>query len=270
MKRLFIGLSALLTGLTAGATETASVDCVNVFGILRVVSPATRTLVAIPWCECDGQNNQPICVSNIVKTANLTAGDTIHVMNDSGEAFHTWQLTRNGDVLTWVSVNQVSTNGVVTQTESSSDVTVRRGNALMLMRHGDLSQPFYLYGQVGTNSTITTTDILAGAADAPKYSLISSARDEDWGVNSDVEWSDVGANDQLSVYKNNGQNIFLSYKDGKWGVNEDVYTVHPVLGKIKTGTQFVQYNDKIRAGTGCWYISYGGAPTLTWTNIPTK
>ena len=272
MKKLLFTLAAFAPALGAMATSEASVDSINVFGMLAVKSPAVRTLVAIPWCECSGTDNQSIAISNVIKTANLEVGNTIHVLNEANTAFETWRLAENADgVKYWQSVKQVSSNGVATETDSAANVTAQRGRALMLMRNQpgqDLTKPFYLYGQVGTQSTITTTDILQGSADSPKYSLISSAKDEGWNVNDDITWENVGANDQICRYNADGSQAFLSWSGSEWRYQQS--TTRVIGGKAITKNTMVKDTVKIDAGIGIWYISYGGKPAVTWKNIPTK
>ena len=272
MKKLLFTLAAFAPALGAMATSEASVDSINVFGMLAVKSPAVRTLVAIPWCECSGTDNQSIAISNVIKTANLEVGNTIHVLNEANTAFETWRLAENADgVKYWQSVKQVSSNGVATETDSAANVTAQRGRALMLMRNQpgqDLTKPFYLYGQVGTQSTITTTDILQGSADSPKYSLISSAKDEDWDVNDDVTWSNVGGNDQLCIYGVNGLETFLVYKNSQWCAQ--VAKEITKWGRTTVTWEWVKCPYKITAGTGIWYVSHGGKPSVQWNDIPVK
>lgn len=242
----------------------ASVESSNVFGVLRVDSTLTRTLLAVPWCDVSAVENSAITVSSIVKTTNLTPGDTLHALNDDRTVFNSWELTEGaGGNLVWQSVNQVSTNGVVTTTASASDVHSARGNGLIIIRQHP-NQPFYIYGQVGNTASVTTT-ILGGSTEEPAHNLIAPPCDHDVHL-TDAEWTgSIGENDEIYIPKPNGLYTILRYKNGVWKYSKR--TAHPVVpGAVVTS--WVEFTDSIPAGTGFWYISYGGSPTITWNNVP--
>ena len=265
MKRVLFSVAILAASVCAADEITTS----NVLGILPVTSSAKRTIVSVPWCALSATDDAAIQVSNLVKTANLSVGDTLHYVNPSGK-YNTWRLTEgSGGVKYWASVTEV-TEQQLGDTPASDVTTVARGNAIMLIRNGKLSDPFYLYGQVGTAATVSSA-IVAGTDSVPAYSLIASPKPAAWDVNDGATWSNVGANDRIFVYGNDGITIELVWNTdtSKWCYIEDVFTE---LGgqRIRTGTKMTKYEDDIPAGQGAWYVSYGGSPTLTWNEIPHK
>ena len=263
MKRVVLSV-AVFAASVCFADEISS--C-NVLGILPVTSSARRTIVAVPWCAMSAADDAAIQVSNLVKTANLAAGDLLHYVNSDGK-YNTWRLAEGtGGVKYWASVNEAGEQQL--GASPASDVTtVSRGNAIVLIRNGaDLTKPFYLYGQVGTAATVSST-IASGSASAPAYTLIAPPKPGAWNVNS-ATWADVGENDRIFVYGNGGITIELVWNGGKWCYLKDVFK--EVGGqKIRTGVEKVAYEDDISAGQGAWYVSYGGSPTLTWSEVPHK
>ena len=81
MKRVLFSVAILAASVCAADEITSS----NVLGILPVTSSAKRTIVSVPWCAMSATDNAAIQVSNVVKTANLTVGDTLHYVNSSGK-----------------------------------------------------------------------------------------------------------------------------------------------------------------------------------------
>ena len=82
-KYAFLVASAVVCASMSAVADT-TVQGGNVFGILAVESKSADTIVAVPWCECSTGENQPIAISNIVKTANLTAGDKLYALDSKG------------------------------------------------------------------------------------------------------------------------------------------------------------------------------------------
>lgn len=265
MKRVLLSVAILAASVCAADEISTS----NVLGILPVTSSAKRTIVSVPWCAMSATDDAAIQVSNLVKTANLSENDLLHFVNANG-TYNTWKLTvGDGGVKYWASVNE-ATELQLGETPASDVTTVARGNAIVLIRNGKLSDPFYLYGQVGTNATVSSA-IAVGTDSAPAYSLIASPKPAAWDVNDGATWSKVGANDRIFVYGNGGITIELVWnaETSEWCYIEDVFTE---LGgqRIRTGTKMTKYEDDIPAGQGAWYVSYGGSPTLTWNEVPHK
>lgn len=266
MNRVLFSVAILAASVCAADEISSS----NVLGILPVTSGAKRTIVSVPWCAMSATDDAAIQVSNLVKTANLSVGDTLHYVNPSGK-YNTWRLTEgSGGVKYWASVTEV-TEQQLGDTPASDVTTVARGNAIMLIRQNPGNPgTFYLYGQVGTAATVSSA-IVAGTDSVPAYSLIASPKPAAWDVNDGATWSDVGANDRIFVYGNGGIAIELVWntENSKWCYLKDVFT--EVGGQqIRTGTEKTVYEDDIPAGQGAWYVSYGGSPTLTWNEVPHK
>lgn len=264
MKRVLFTVAILAASVCAADEITSS----NVLGILPVTSSAKRTIVAVPWCAMSATDDAAIQVSNVVKTANLTAGDMLHYVNSNG-SYLSWRLANGaGDVKYWESVN-IATEGDVSVSPSAHNQPVSRGNCIVLIRQnpGTKAEPntFYLYGQVGTSASVETA-VVAGTPGSPAYTLIAAPTAAAWHVNS-IDWSNVGENDSICIMLENGFQKFLTCKDGAWGEMVPVYDEEK---HKKTGETWSAYTTAIPAGQGAWYISQGGSPTITWSGVPVK
>ena len=263
-KTALLTVSALLAAAPVFASD---VEGSNVFGLLTVLSKATDTIVAVPWCECSTADDQPIAISNIVKTANLTAGDKLAALSTNGVYLNTWTLTSGGaGVLYWKTDKMVVESGAVTDTQVPADRTfVSRGTAILLHRQNPTvdgnAKPFYLYGQVGTSPSVTSTIENAGASAAtPVYTLIAPPTDGDVNILSALTYP--VANDSIVVRNLEGIARTYTYDGSAWK-----YRATPVASGETTAESIT-----IKAGTGAWYVSRNSSakPTITWTGVPTK
>lgn len=268
MKRVLFSVAILAASVCVADEITSS----NVLGLLPITSSAKRTIVAVPWCAMSATDNAEIQVSNVVKTANLTIGDMLHYVNSSG-SYLSWRLASGaGDVMYWESVNIASENGEITVSPSAHNQPVSRGNCIVLIRQNpgtkDAPATFYLYGQVGTSSASVETSVVAGTTGSPAYTLIGAPTAATWSING-ITWSGVGENDMISITFSNGYQKVLTPKlvneVWKWGSMVSVYD-----GNRKTGEEWAVYDASIPAGQGVWYISQGGNPKITWSNVPVK
>lgn len=143
-KLLFIaGVAAACSAFAAVETVTGTTEV----GMLSIASSAKNCIVAVPYLElATGEN---ICVSNIVKTANLAANDELYVYNDG--SWTAWVLKEDaGKAKYWdkVGIASIGANGkpVLGASEAASDVTAVPGGAVWLTRKNPTSAPFYVYG----------------------------------------------------------------------------------------------------------------------------
>ena len=236
----------------------------NVFGVMAVESGTEYTIVAVPWCECATNDNQAVAVSNIVKTANLEVNDMVYVVDNTGK-FNAWKLQSGaGGVLYWNSVPTASLEGLGTL--DSSVATAARGSAIILYRQhpkdGDDPKKFYLYGQVGTGTTVVTPITPNGSTlIAPPYYAAD-------GV-------DILASGVASFTPLNGDKIIV--RKTRSGSSRE-YTYKSSANKWYYEGNYPDYVEtqateiKIPCGAGAWYITT--APTLgrtiTWNGVPSK
>ena len=165
MKKL-LSIAVCASAVAAFADPTT----VNVgsVGVTAVTSGLTNTIVAVSYTEL-GDGNGNITISNIVKTANLTAGDLLHVFKD-GSTYETYTLTAgSGNVLYWdKTANYVLDNYGNLSAGQSTDASIERlapGLGLWLIRkgwNGVSPFTFYIYGK--PLESAASTSVAAGGA----------------------------------------------------------------------------------------------------------
>ena len=245
--------SWLILSLLALVSSASTISVEEVYGALRVDSTAAETIVAVPWLGDSGD----VAVSNIVKTANLNQGDLLLAYLNGG--YSAWVVVSNETtaVKTWTPAVNV-TEGKVQYSSGADGTTLARGNAIILRRTPPIASCFYLNGRVATNAPAAFTISSGGTTAKPIYTLIAPPCVEDVDVNSAITWSGtINKNDRIVLSDN--RQLQWNSTQSKW-----VYKQRSSDGSVKTVTE----NLKITAGTGAWYISKGGSPTLTWTNYP--
>jgi len=292
-KILFTAVSALAISAAIAADSTQ-------FGVLPVTAPTTRTLVAVPWCEASTTGSN-VAISNLILTANLHAGDTLDALANDGTTLGTWTLTAGaGDVFYWKApVNIVTSKGVQSGIDAAQQ-TVARGLAVALTRKGtgtDLTNPFYVMGQVASGNPSVT--ISPGQGNAPCYNMIAPPSTVAQKLNSTssghcAAWSGnpINENDRI-IIPTQYLNIELKYADGEWrqaittattkyykptyNAETKKYDLVEVkqwepgaISQTTTTTEWTPYDTAIPCGTGFWYVSYGGSPTVTWSDVPMK
>ena len=258
--------------LAAAPVLASNVEGSNVFGLLTVLSKATDTIVAVPWCECSTTDNEAIAISNIVKTANLTVGDIVSALDVSTNILNTWTLTAGaGGVKYWASTKTVVESGDPGEGISADQARAARGTAILLHRQnpteGGDAVPFYLYGQVGTLTTVSSTIYNTGASSStPVYSLIAPPTDAD--ANLLATGVLTGPVDGDSVITRSLAGINRTYTYNSSGASGAGWyaSASPVAPPAKYDSIVIS------AGTGAWYVSRNSSakPTITWQGVPHK
>jgi len=253
MKKLLFSLS-LLASLATFAGESTVDASAQVFGMLPITSSASDVIVSVPWTSPSNTETNLISVAEIIKTANLTEGDWIRVWNagTTNNKFKVWNLTRDPNgVLVWEPGTVVDAKGQTASGQSEATF-LERGEALILHRQnpGTSAAPntFYVYGQYKTG--VSSVTVAQGTTNTPAYTLVAppGTTATDLNDTTQVEWSG-----NLGDPKNGGENIItdvgLYYRkpslDNKWGTAKGAMPA-------------------IEPGKGAWYISRGGAPTITF------
>ena len=234
--------------------EIEEVPAANQIGILRKAAANKREIVPVPWTKF-AAGAEDIAVSNLVKTAGLSAGDKLYVYDDSAKRYATWELQSDK---TWKPVKTVKmVNGKLeVQTADSPEVaTVKRGSGVWLERH-DITKPIHFVGQ--HEAVGATTVVAAGTAALPSWNLIASPAISNWNLNAICEG--VGVKDRIIVPTGKEPRIYTrDAGNTKWGYityeANDKGIVKPVRKEDDT---------LIAPGTGLWYISEGGAPVIKW------
>ena len=235
-------------------TSATEVPAANQIGILRKAAANKREIVPVPWTKF-AAGAEDIAVSNLVKTAGLTAGDKLYVYDDSAKRYATWELQSDK---TWKPVKTVKmVNGKLeVQTADSPEVaTVKRGSGVWLERQ-DTSKPITLVGQY--EAVGATTAVAAGTPTLPSWNLIASPAISNWNLTAICEG--VGVKDRIIVPTGKEPRIYTrDAGNAKWG-----YTVYEANDKGIVKPVRKEDDTLIAPGTGLWYISEGGAPVIKW------
>ena len=229
------------------------VESVNTMGILKVPSPKALEIVAVPWNRLAPDENQSVLVADLVKTATLTPGDKLHVYDRAKKNYKSWSYDIEKG---WVALGTYKlTKAGLEQTTApdQSEQAVDRGSAVWLERQ-DASKPFYLYGQYSKDAV--ATKIEKGTADVPSHNLVASPSLVPFDLNGGKITGTPNAKDQIIVPQGGGQTPKVyTWKSGNgWGYTKIVN------GRLVFYTEDAQ----VPAGTGFWYISKGGSPTIKW------
>ena len=253
MKVKTLACLCALAAIPAFGTGTIAVESANTFGVLKVNCSAKKVIIATPWVECLTAGS--IKVTNLVMTANLTAGDAIIVY--AGGAFKGWQLTAGK---AWEPYAVADAGGTVTVGDASSEA-IARGLAFWFIKSDYTSGSYdlYLYGQ--DTSASATSSIAQGSSGTPAYSLVASPKTTDANLNATgVVGFTPNAADEIHVPPTGGKllDTVYNYKSGSgWGTD----VIVSVGGRNKKQWQA---GCTIPAGTGFWYVSKGGTGTISW------
>ena len=195
----------------------------------------------------------------MVKTANLTAGDLLHVFKDAS-TYETYTLkSGTGGVLYWDKTKNYIINGQGDLVEgSSTDASIETlgpGAGFWLVRkgwNGASAFTFYIYGKpvtsaVSTSLTAGTAALIGNPTQTAQVPTITTP------VAGDVIQIPDSANAALRVTK-------YKYMADKTDNNTLKWTT-------KKNGSYVRTLPSIAPGMGFWYIPVSGnAPTISWSN----
>ena len=249
MKKL-LSIAVCASAVAAFATDTEIP--LGDIGVTAITSDLTNTIVGVSYKELgDGDGN--ITISNIVKTANLTAGDLLHVFKDASN-YETYALTEGaGGVLYWnktlnYTINQYGDLVPDSSSSAASIETLGPGAGFWLVRKGwdgAAAFNFYIDGKpvtaaVETQLTAGTAALVGNPTRTAQVPTITTP-----AVGDVIQIPD-SANAALRVTK-------YKYTTSGW--------------KTKKGGNVTYVLPLIQPGMGFWYIPVtGNAPKITWSN----
>jgi hypothetical protein len=238
MKKLLCGFVCAAAG-AALAVESPTVATVDV---IAIDSGLKNTVVAIPGLDLAGDD---LVVSNLVKTTNLKAGDTLYAFND-GE-YDSWTLDEDGGHWQHADKKYIITANSATEgtPTASADMQMSVGSGIWLSRCGTRStyttgNPFYVYAAHvdSKTSTVGSSVTLVGN---PLTSTLASAP-------SEIDNKAKG--DEIQIPQN-GTPITFTYNGTDWV-------------SWSTGERVVGF-PAIVPGTGFWYRPADGrGRTIHW------
>ncbi len=256
----------------ARRVETGS-DSVNMFGILKVESATTNTMISIPWTWYSDveAKAEDIPVKKLVKTTNLTPGDMIYANVEDGTTYAAWTLLDGvWQPCTTVAVDKSGFGRVkVIADEEGEDGDYRsarrvaRGNALWVVRRKPVDAegrpiPFWLYGQSVTTEVSSVIHAPTGS-----QSVVSTMLGNPYARAVKLNELDFGgaiaSTDRIWFYTPEGLMKTLKYVPRKgWRMA----TTKLVDGRPCT---VYTYDVTIPAGRGFWYDRRGTSDLkITW------
>ena len=182
MKKTIVIASLFAASLAfAGATEITNE---YVIGVLPITfTNRSEIIVSIPWVAEGGAVTTGIAVSNLVKTAGLTAGasedddgDKLSWYDIDDGKFQTWRLVANGTTNYWKATKDAS--GPLPKYATMEPV-LKRGEAAILTTSVK-TNTIYVVGQLGSTAAVTNTIAAAKYDDkdklTPSHTLVAPPR----------------------------------------------------------------------------------------------
>jgi len=241
-KLLFIaGVAAACSAFAAVETVTGTTEV----GMLTINSTATNCVVAVPYLELAGGN---ICVSNVVKTANLKAGNELYVYENGWTA---WVLAEDSTTQAkyWQSVGTatIGVNGVPQVGGNSpepSSKTLVPGSAIWLIRKDPVgSNPFYVYGGYQKKLETPVTGEI--------FNLVANPLDAE----NEIPGAKTG--DEIRWIAGNATRLYKKVEAG-WTTTKTTVVDKKVSISVLTNSVL-----KVPAGQGVWYKPTQGR-TIKW------
>ena len=244
--RLMMGWCALAATVALGADVTGK----NVCGLMNVPSNAEVTMIAVPWVTVGG-SAYAMKVANLVKTDTLSEDDELYYYANG--TYYRWLLKSGVWTPTATTKKDAKGNSVTIEAPDAS-YALPRGTGLFLVRK-DATKEIWLYGQYSTAQVSVT--VAAGAAATPAYTMIANPNTEAYDLNA----KSVGgaAGDQILL---DDAKTLYTRTETAWTQKTDV--VKKINGVDRTFKTDTTEGVVIPAGTGAWYVSKGGSPTIAW------
>ena len=256
---------------------------VNTFGILKIESATTNTLIAVPWTwysknEIDAKD---IPVAKLVKTTNLSEDDTLLAYVANG-TYAAWTVDDNGK---WSPLETVNVEAAASSLEISdpksatgkmaivkpiaSQLSIARGKGLWLCRKNPLDaegkpKPFWIYGQS------VTTDVETEIVAPPKTgtgttnvvsNILGNPYAQETEINELVFEGEIHKNDRIWIPNGTKTALYVMYRvmngKGVWfysGIDPDTRKTTYIM------------DIRVPAGLGFWYDRRGTTPMkIKWS-----
>ena len=219
-----------------------------------------KVALSVPWKSLQGGGN--IAVVDLVRTANLAAGDKLYVYDQANSRYLMWALD---DEKAWqpTATYAIDENGSMSAISSGEpeSSTVPRGSAVWLERGvTSRSAPVYLCGKHDATTPVVSS-IAAAAGGKPSWNLVAAPAAEDVNINTKIT---SATNGDVIVVPSAGAPVTYERRNGSWGRNVTTSTYNSRLGRNVTTTAFSTEGCVIPRGTGFWYKNSGAAKNIEW------
>lgn len=246
----FFAASLLVAG--AAFADSTEVTTESVLGVFPLSVSAGENIINVPWVE-SGTTGAGVAVTNLVKTANLSDGDSLIWYNPGvgQQKFYGWKVSSGY----WVPATTITAYGEKEFIASDSK-TLSKGDAIILKVAN--AGTVYIVGQYaeGNGSGIT---VAAGTVANPVYTLFAPpVVSGDYAV-SKMSFSST-PNTKDEIWLANG--AVLKYRQVSQENENYQWKKYTTTDNGLTYT--IDNNPTIPAGTGAWYVSRGGSPKITF------
>lgn len=255
MKAKYIFAASLLVAGAAFA-DTTTVETEYTIGVFPLAVSAGETIINVPWVE-SGSDGSGVAVSNLVKTAGLSAGDALLWYDTTKSEFDAWKVvTRNGTNY-WEATTSIDIYGSKKFTSADS-TSLTKGQAIILRTQNATTA--YIVGQVSDASG--SSSIAPGTKASPTMTLIAPP-----AVTGSTELvakfaGKAAKNDQITIWDStNSKWKTYTFNGTKWGVpgfDTSQTPPEPTFEPVETIS--------LPAGCGVWYKRCSGetAETVNW------
>ena len=228
--------------IAIAASAVAEDIVVATVGVTAITSSLKNTIVSVPYTEL-GTTGGNICVSNIIKTANLEAGDIVSLFTDS--QYKGWILTAGANGAKYWAPLATATiaDGVMVGVPAGTE-TLAPGTALWLVKAQTPNEgfTFYVYGNMYTSNP--TTNIQAG------NNLVANP------LQGNASFSyDATKGDMITVPNDTANPDIYTYNGTTW------------FKKVKRGQIPTSGAPTLAPGRGFWYCAKGSG-TMSWEVVP--
>lgn len=248
-----VAVTASLSFAESAEEEDAAAST-NLVGVLKLKKPTTeanakKMLVSVPWTAFGSSISNSL--DQLVKTANLSVGDTVNVYNVGTMEYESWKLVNSsGETgeMQWQSIQTVVGGGEPKTSGSSSSLRFKVGDAIRLNRDnpGDF---LYVMGKAPESGTVVKTEFKGKgtyllAPPVPTAGLKLSDIPNVW------TWEGRSDGDILYVPLTSGSLTKLTVKNGSFNIN------------AKQGAS------KLLVGGGMWYEHISDGSVTVTATIP--
>lgn len=263
--------------LVAGAAFAGTTEVTNdlVIGVMPVPLEAGKkdAILSIPWIEA-GTNTAVtagVAVTNLVKTAGLSEGDTLtwYNPNDTEAPYQQWKVVTGSDGTNYWNAGEkmLTLTGDRTALAAGS-ADLKRGQALVLTRNSNYANAtnVYVVGQYTTTAPVTTTFAHAtvdSSTGKKRYTYTLAAPPQVkkiGGYNGYIElnsntWTNVQNDDKLIVGFGTVSRIQFvrGLNNTCWGTNK----YEKLEGALNIYRKVFDPNALLPIGRGFWYESTG-------------
>ncbi|MBO7721974.1 MAG: hypothetical protein J6T01_06175 [Kiritimatiellae bacterium] len=181
---------------------TNEIPATNIIGVLRVDSPCTNTITAIPWRRLASAPDQAkdVTVAEVVVENNLLPGDRLYAYDNDSGLFYGWTMTRRrGGSVDWEAMLSTTADGVTTA--DATLTTLPRGGAFWTVRADPETapgpRPYFVCGQ--HQSGAYTNVIAGGSDDEPRSTILANPTPSPVAINDMVFEGEIGQTDTIAV-----------------------------------------------------------------------